>query len=538
MIVPQSDIINRIQAAIEALRKDSSNNSATTGLVRSPLSVGLSPEEIYALVSFLRHERRQEWVRYVVESRLRANGAELAQAGAFAHPEEIAQSGDVPGEDGWRYYFHGRGCCFSHTDGTAVDVDFADDGSALDIDPYFYTSYLGSSASLGFCEAQLKQPKGLENGWQVVLPRLGQAGMIQMKWRFRLSEAGRATASALEPLLDFIETHSGAVRCAAFSLIGDYVNAEAEAVRGGLNSAEFSASAKRQLSDRVAAMRVVIRGKDKSTARFALASLAAIGKVHALDDVLDALRRKPAGGLNHDALAALRLWEGADVTHALVKALRLFTGQSFAERLRQMVSPAAFASQNERATNGIITGIAAALFAKLTPQALKAEAGADLSRAMRRDCQACDDDAGFFLYLLDATAGLAKLRANLVNPVPITRQGAACFLALIGTRTSEEILIHAARGNVEDGGHEAACALSLLQSEAAQAAALEWLRRNDEFEDAEGTEIDFNGKKVRTWSADEMMRSTLREDIRYWFDKKRTEFAPLLQLWRSQLTQQ
>lgn len=295
-------------------------------------------------------------------------------------------------------------------------------------------------------------------------------------------------------------------------------------------------AARYQLSDRLAALRAVIQSNDESAARFALASLAAIGKAHAFDDVLNALRRKPAGGLNHDALAALRLWEGIDVTRALVEALRLFTGQSFTERLRQKFSPAASASQNERTTNGLITGIGAALFAKLTPQALKAETGAVLNRAVRRDCKDCDDDAGFFLYLLDADAGLAKLQANLANPVPITRQGAACFLAIIGTRASEEILIQKSRGTANYGGHEAACALSLMESEAAKAAALEWLRRNDGFEETEGKEIDFNGRKVRTWSMDEMMRSSLREHLRYDFEKKRTEFAPLLQLWHPQTT--
>lgn len=536
MSISQSDIESRIQTVIESLKTALTRDSAATWLDHSSLSIGLSPHEIYALVSFLRHERRQEWVRYVVESRLQVNGVELAQSGAFAHPENTTQSDDVPGEDGWRYFFHGRGCCFSHEDGTSVDVDFADDGTALDIDPYFYTSFLDSSSSLGFCEAQLKQPKGLENGWQVVLPRLGQAGLIQKEWRFRLSEAGRTTASALEPLVEFIEAHSGAPRCVALAFIGDFVSAEAEAVCVGLNSSAFSTAAKRQLSDRVTELQAVIRSNDKSVARFALVSLAALGKDHALHDVIYALRRKPAGGMNHDALAALRLWEGDDVTGALVEAFQLFTRQSFSERLLQMVSPAAAPSQNERAINRIITGIAAALFFKLKPQALITEAGADLNRALRRDCKACDDAAGFFLYLLDEIAGLAKLKANLSNLVPITRQGAACFLALIGTRASEQILIHVVRGPVNNGGHEAACALSLIESETAQSAALEWLRRNDGFENVEGKEYDFNGRKVRTLSMDEMMRSNLREQLRYDFEKKCSEFAPLLQLWRSQPT--
>ena len=524
-------IANLVHAAIESLEAHSLQVADDSPSPLSPLSIGLSSQEIYALVCFLRHERRQEWVRHVVESRLQANGAELVQAGAFAHPEEISQSGDVPGEKGWRYFFHGRGCCFTHKDGTAVDVDFADDGTALDIDPYFYTSFLESSPSLGFCEAQLKKLKGLENGWQVVLPQLSQSELIQRDWRFRLSESGRATASALEPLVDFIDDSSGAQRFAALALIGDFFNAEAEALRTGQSVTEFAVLAKSQLEKRVAELRTVVWGTDDSSARFALASLAGLGKVQAMDDVLRALRNQPVGGLNHTALAALRLWESPDVTRALINALRLFTRQSLTERVRHFIVQASPASQNERATNGIITGIAAALFGKLTPAELKAAAGAELNRAMRRNCKACDDDAGFFLYLLDVDAGLAKLRANLANPVPITRQGAACYLALIGTGASEQILVQASRGHVNAGGHEAACALSLMDSDSARTAALEWLRRNDGYEDAEGKETDFYGRKVRTWSMDEMMRSNLREHLRYSYEKKCAEFAPLLQLW-------
>ncbi|MEZ0256753.1 MAG: hypothetical protein ACAI37_15820, partial [Chthoniobacter sp.] len=110
----------------------------------SPLPTGLTPQELYALACFQRHERRQQWVGFLVESRLNTPGESLGRMGAFARPEGIPQEGDVPDEPGWRYYFHGRGCCFTHENGTSIDVDFADDGSAVEIDSYFYTNFLES----------------------------------------------------------------------------------------------------------------------------------------------------------------------------------------------------------------------------------------------------------------------------------------------------------------------------------------------------------------------------------------------------------
>lgn len=74
-----------------------------------------------------------------------------------------------------------------------------------------------------------------------------------------------------------------------------------------------------------------------------------------------------------------------------------------------------------------------------------------------------------------------------------------CFLAMISDDWCIEALVQAANGPVERGGHEAACALSLLDNGKAQSAAMEWQRRNDGYEEAEGKEVEIGGKKVRTW---------------------------------------
>lgn len=71
----------------------------------------------WLLVALLRHLPRQRWVAQLV-------------------PTLREEEGEVPGHPGWRYEFHGIGCCFT-ADGETVDVDFHGD-HGLSIDPFFF----------------------------------------------------------------------------------------------------------------------------------------------------------------------------------------------------------------------------------------------------------------------------------------------------------------------------------------------------------------------------------------------------------------
>lgn len=103
-----------------------------------------SPWEAWTLIGLVRHHERQNWVADIIRSRLRGDPDELASISALGHPEEVPQSGPVPGLPEWEYFFHGRGCCITHkVDGDAIDVDFWDD-TAEYFDTYFYANYLGS----------------------------------------------------------------------------------------------------------------------------------------------------------------------------------------------------------------------------------------------------------------------------------------------------------------------------------------------------------------------------------------------------------
>lgn len=120
------------------------------------------------LMALADHVPRQQWVAHIVEEHLSASTRLLATDGAFGHPENLAQRGPVPTMADWSYLFHGRGCCLTHRDGTAIDVDF-DERGADGIDPFFYARYLDSLSAPRGIEQLLRHPEPLSNAWMADL---------------------------------------------------------------------------------------------------------------------------------------------------------------------------------------------------------------------------------------------------------------------------------------------------------------------------------------------------------------------------------
>ena len=166
------------------------------------------------------------------------------------------------------------------------------------------------------------------------------------------------------------------------------------------------------------------------------------------------------------------------------------------------------------------------------PTEISAEARDLLIASLQPDCFAMEDEAAFLLFLLKTELGLPKLARSLSSKVPIVRRGAACFLMLIGDAKCIDILIQAASQLPDCGGHEAACALSLMDDERAQRASQQWLRRNDGYEEAEGSEVVVMGRTIQTWSMAEMMRSQMRDDVSYASERIKQKFSALLSLWQ------
>src|SRR2546425_8645881 len=140
--IPNTHSVQQTVAAIES--GHSPTEVELQALLRSPgIDSGLDHWHLWTLIGLCRHLRRQKWVGYVVETRLKGDLARLGTVGSLGHPDGIPQEGEVPDEPGWRYFFHGRGCCLTNKeDETSIDVDFTDDGASDRIDRFFYSSFL------------------------------------------------------------------------------------------------------------------------------------------------------------------------------------------------------------------------------------------------------------------------------------------------------------------------------------------------------------------------------------------------------------
>ncbi|HEY1174328.1 MAG TPA: hypothetical protein VGH19_23380 [Verrucomicrobiae bacterium] len=525
------DTISNIEAVVRRLESGDITEAELEEAIKSPIESGMIAEEIYLLVSILAHERRQLWVGHIVESRLHAQGAELGTMGAVGHPQDMPQSGDVPGENGWRYYFHGRGCCFTHEDKTEIDVDFADDGTALEIDPYFYRNYLKSSPSLSWFEQKLIPHKKLDDAWMFDLKMLRSINLIQDQHRFRLTDTGRSLAAAFEALLEKLDALPCAARSLLFVSIADWQEAANQCKQGGLQVEKLTEKSEAQRTSRLAQLRATVNNKAVKDGDIALASLGAFDKQIIFHDVLTCLRQKPASNLNHTALTILNGWQGPEVVDILMENIKTHSSLSLKDTFTRWTSK--HLPPQEYSRLSLIVSLTKNLLEKCAPDRHPSDLIPLLRKVLAADFACHSATAAFLLYLIDPNVGLIKLSAGLSDHIPINRQYSAAFLAIIGNRHSVDILIQGTKLPPELGGHESASALVLIKDIEAQAAGKSWSRQNNGYESIEGKEVEIMGRKIMTWSFDEIERSNLREMLKYEYEAKSIEFGPLLSVWRS-----
>ena len=532
-------LAERIAQVLDLIEQGTITRDELIFAVENPLVPEMFPTELWALIALVQHERRQKWVGYIVESRLRGDGAALAHLGAFAHPddgddENDSEPRDVPDEPSWKYYFHGRGCCFVHDNGTEIDVDFADDGSPLEIDPFFYNHFLHSVTEPTVCERQLRQREPFDEAWQVDLVRLDELKCIAMDHRFRLTDHGRELGELLESLVDHWDRCDVLGHCLICCLFGDFNRALHESADlPELESLNLLFRTTDQNQKRAQYLRESRFDADSRFVRPALEALGLLGYELAGADVISALRHWPVTGLNHTALAILNDWSVPQLDELIIESLTVLTARSWMQKVRSLIVRRAN-RDGDRPRQGLVVELMRSLFQRHTRASVSPQVQRLLRHALEQDYYAVDDTAAFFLYLLDQTQGLARLEAVLASPVPAARTGAACFLALIADEPCTDILIRVAAGSPERGGHEAASALSLISTDKAQSAAARWQRRFDGYEDAgEGKPIEIAGKTVRVWSGDDVQRASCRGFVLSWFDSQTTQFLEILKAWRT-----
>lgn len=180
----------------------------------------------WLLLCLVRQVSRQRWLMQMVKERI--SGRDLDE-----------DEGDVPGYAGWRYNFHGIGCCFEGP-GESIDVDFHDEEGAS-IDTYFFAQRIESLTAPELPEARLR---ALLPGASLLaaaiddLRAMGLFGRPARQNALRLPaqmEALAETAAALA-----LSSDEASVRCLAhlrdFEALascpgGEVFQAKAEAVR-------------------------------------------------------------------------------------------------------------------------------------------------------------------------------------------------------------------------------------------------------------------------------------------------------------------
>jgi hypothetical protein len=315
--------------------------------------------------------------------------------------------------------------------------------------------------------------------------------------------------------------------------LGDYTHA--------LNSLESEEKppallitlAESQQISRIKLLRQALKAaKSPWDAQDILADLFCVAGTDALPELETCLLKKPVDGLNHTALNALRRLDGNGADHLLHQAFWTHSAKPLLDHILRKVFGKPLG--REMPWNALMIGIIEEIMWRAPVDGMNAGLQTAFRKLlMEESLGVSDDDAGILLYLLDQKAGLMKLSSAIRSTIPSPRKGSSAILAWIGTAPCVELLMEAANGPTERGGHEAACALSLLDDPCAKEAALQWLRRHDGYDDlGEAHVVTVNGRSFPTWSMKDIARAQVRESIAYEIGAIEKRFGQLLAKWR------
>lgn len=356
------------------------------------------------LVALAEHTRRQRWVTQIVQDRLGANVRQLSEFGSGGHPTHIRDRGRVPGLPDWRYYFHGRGCCLSHTDGTEIDVNFDLQGGDR-IDCYFFAHYLESIPVSAGVDALLLRPQPFSRIWMADLDGLVEQGWLDDAHWGRLTEAGTRWAEALAPAMAHMASSTGERRRYLALLLQDF-----EAMAGGEPlSTEESA---RHLALRETRAARLERRAQEGRDRYALHALAWLAPDRAQEQVRRVLARAQLDGLTSSALDLVAHW-GASAFEPLLLEL--------ARRAHANQAPDPFVRARALAL------VMCAYRCEEIPEELHRV----LLELTHAEGHYSEGSVAFLHALLAPSQGLRRLGRTLVHPVPIARQEAAEFLGIL-----------------------------------------------------------------------------------------------------------
>lgn len=405
----------------------------------------LSASAVWLLIALADQEQLQEHLCSIAEQFLGVSGQRLARLGYCGHPPDVSPDGRLPGITGWSYMLHGRGCRFTHDDGTTVEVDFDDNGKPRRFTKYFFRIYLDTVAELSIPLQGLKQPAVLRNAWEFHLRELQQNQLVDGTDEFRLTDNGRDAASELQPLVKYVSYGSSLQQCTALLGIGDFPAAlqRASNVAESLHNI-IADSAKRIQSQHAQRILQVVRfgetGFDRSNALLALASL---GPDVAAIEVARVFNMPCVDVANKTALEILHHWHHPDLLNMIYERIRTWPQNGF---------------ETEEAEVFFLTLIRICLELVLVddlPHDIFQRMVGSLSR---NEFRIMPVEAGFLLSQLDAAAGLAQLAGDVFAGGDLTPSRAA-MLAVINSLEALNVL-HLAAKRDDATGWAASAALN------------------------------------------------------------------------------
>lgn len=530
-----------VEITVTVLNSDQIPSDASLkGLLDTPsLKSGLDRWQLWTLICLVRHLHRQKWVGYIVETRLKGDLARLGTAGSLGHPDDIPQEGEVPDEPGWRYCFHGKGCCLTHqSDGTNIDVDFTDEGASDRIDRFFYSRFLEDLKRPELPERLLQRKEPLQHAWQADIDSLVLDQCIGAKRGIQVTQIGKDLADRLEPVVtrmaELATTKSPPdlrrYIFAALSL-GDVLLAQELTGTAGFGE-ELTAGVARaaeevkrhRAASLIATLRTVSSGADNGR----LAALADLGISYAKPVVTECIFRTPVDGIANQALAILVSWNEPDLSSSLQQLLEHRFGQSFGLRSMARSLLGGQDGNDKQPREYQLVHAVKALLQISAPGMLKPQLCNEIVSMLESSSGANSGEAALLLYALDHERGLGHLREALSGKIPAAHKDAAAACVLIGGPEARLILVEALDNPNMQIRHAAACALKRFPSVEARELAAKWWARFDGIESPQGKEVSIAGKTITAYPMDEVMHANMEMFFSASLDQLRKDFGLIL----------
>ena len=538
LVVPNTNQINEVLKRLES-NAPPSDVELNQVLAERPITTGLDHWSLWTLVCLRRHLDRQKWVGYIVESRLKGDLRQIGCAGAFGHPEALPQSGDVPDEPEWKYYFHGCGCCLTNKrSGASIDVDFTRDGASDKIDRFFYSNFLLSLTNPEFPEGQIRRKEPLQHSWQVEIDRLRAANCIKAEHGLQFAPDGLRLAEAIEPLSRQIgqllewETPT-ALRKVLYSAlaVGDVVLANQFVSQTDIGAELRDRIVLKSENVRQSRLRVLQAGlrEKESYGPSYLAAIADLSPELAEETVIKHLFQNPVDGTANTALEIVRAWNRPDV----VDVLKNLLGRRYREAtgFRSVLGKLRLGGgkqSDQQPRNYQVTQATRALFQRVRCDSLDPQFRAKVRYLIESAGSAQAGEAALLIYVIDKRNGLQSLRRALAGKVPAAYKDAAAACVIIGSNEAEQILKEALSHSDAQIQHTTACALAAFPSESARDAARNWFTRNDGIKDPLGQEVTLFGRTTPAYTFEDISHANMDEFFKWSLDKLRQDFKDIL----------